>query len=185
MHRTRRFVAMALAGLMLSGCFGPFSLTRKLWRWNNTVSDNKWVREAIFLLCTYVPVYGVVGLGDALIFNSIEFWTGNNPITDTASTAGPRTKRVASGDVETVLTDTTGEHGRELIVEPFRKGQSLGAVRLYQQSGLTVASNNAGEILYRAQTLPDGSLLVTDVKGQKVAFYSSDQVERLVEASHR
>ena len=185
MHRTRRFVALAVAGLMLSGCFGPFNLTRKVWRWNNTVSENKWVREGVYLLCSWLPVYGLAGMADGLIFNSIEYWTGNNPITDTASTSGLRTKRVATGDVETVFTESQGEHGRETRIEPFRKGQSLGAVRLYQQSGLTVASNDAGQVIYRAQTLPDGSLLVTDVKGQKVAFYSSDQVDRLIETSHK
>jgi hypothetical protein len=29
---------------------------------------------------TIIPVYGIAYLGDIIIFNSIEFWGGENPI---------------------------------------------------------------------------------------------------------
>jgi len=44
MRRGIRIGAVALAaGLLASGCFGPFNLTRRLYRWNEQV-EGKWER---------------------------------------------------------------------------------------------------------------------------------------------
>ncbi len=73
-----RAIIIALIGStgILSGCYGPFRLTTKLHQWNGNVSNKKFVNELVFL-----PAYGLCTLGDVLIFNSIEFWGGQNPIT--------------------------------------------------------------------------------------------------------
>jgi len=76
-------VVLCLAVLM-SGCYGTFSLTKRLHHWNGN-QGGRWAQEGVFLLIAIIPVYGVCILGDALIFNSIEFWGGNNPITGTAA----------------------------------------------------------------------------------------------------
>lgn len=70
--------AAALAGS--SGCFGSFNATRKVYGYNKGVSKNKFVREVVFLAFNIVPVYGVAGLVDVVVANSVEFWTGKNPI---------------------------------------------------------------------------------------------------------
>ena len=73
-------VCLVLGSVILStGCTGTFGLTRKIHNWQ-TSFENRWVDEAAFLGCVILPVYGLSTLGDALIFNSIEFWTGNNPM---------------------------------------------------------------------------------------------------------
>ena len=85
-----RFVAVALiaaSSVALSGCFGSFALTSKLHNWNGSVSDSKFVNELVFLGLCILPAYELCCLGDALIFNSIEFWGGNNPV---AMKAGDR-----------------------------------------------------------------------------------------------
>jgi len=74
-------------GLLATSCYGPFNLTRRLHHWNGTV-DGEWGNEGIFLLCAIIPVYGVCMLGDALIFNSIQFWGGENPISPPMADAG-------------------------------------------------------------------------------------------------
>lgn len=67
-----------MAGTMaMSSCIGSFSLFNKVLAWNQGIS-NKFVNEVIFVLIS--PAYGVCGLVDALVFNSVEFWTGENPI---------------------------------------------------------------------------------------------------------
>lgn len=73
-------VLITSTSLMMSGCFGSFALTSKLHDWNGTVSNSKFVNELVFLGLCIIPVYELSVLGDALIFNSIEFWGGNNPI---------------------------------------------------------------------------------------------------------
>lgn len=76
----KKFIpALLIASILLTGCTGPFQLTKNLHKWQ-TSNDEKWVDEAVFLCCVILPVYGLCTLGDALIFNSIEFWSGENPI---------------------------------------------------------------------------------------------------------
>ena len=76
-------VLVLCLAVLMSGCYGTFSLTKRLHHWNGQ-QDGRWAQEGIFLLIAIVPIYGICILGDALIFNSIEFWGGNNPIAATA-----------------------------------------------------------------------------------------------------
>ena len=71
---------LVTTSVMMSGCYGSFALTSKLHRWNGQVSNKKFVNELVFFGLCILPAYELACLGDALIFNSIEFWGGNNPI---------------------------------------------------------------------------------------------------------
>lgn len=71
---------IALAGtLLFSSCIGSFNLSKKILAWNQTI-DNKFVNEVVFVALWIVPVYEVSILADILVINSIEFWSGNNPV---------------------------------------------------------------------------------------------------------
>lgn len=65
--------------MMLSSCIGSFSLTGKLLNWNRQVG-NKFVNELVFFAFWILPVYEVSALADVLVLNSIEFWSGSNPV---------------------------------------------------------------------------------------------------------
>ena len=78
--KTRALSAVLCLSIFASGCYGPFNLTRQVHHWNGTVVENEWGQEGIFLVLAIFPVYSLAMLGDALIFNSIEFWGGDNPI---------------------------------------------------------------------------------------------------------
>jgi hypothetical protein len=67
------------ASLLCNSCYGPFRLTVKLHSWNGTVGD-KWANTLVFFAFSIIPVYAVTVFLDALIFNSIEFWGGTNPV---------------------------------------------------------------------------------------------------------
>ncbi len=67
------------ASLTVTSCIGSFSLTNKLLGWNRKIS-NKFVNEVVFFAFWIVPVYEVSALADFLVINSIEFWSGNNPV---------------------------------------------------------------------------------------------------------
>lgn len=84
----RRGIALTLAAaavLGTSGCFGSFNLTRKLYGFNKGVSNDKFVRELVFLGLNIVPIYGIASAIDVLVANTVEFWTGENPISMTGS----------------------------------------------------------------------------------------------------
>ena len=78
--KTRALAAVLCLAILGGGCYGPFNLTKRVHNWNGEVSENEWAQEGMFLLLVIVPVYGIAMLGDAIIFNSIEFWGGENPI---------------------------------------------------------------------------------------------------------
>ena len=63
------------SALILSSCIGSFQLTNKVKDWNDNVGD-KWINEVVFLAFHIVPVYEVCMFADAVVFNSVEFWTG-------------------------------------------------------------------------------------------------------------
>ena len=65
--------------LALSSCVGSFSLSNRLLGWNQHIS-NKFVNELVFFAFWVLPVYEVCCLADVLVLNSIEFWSGSNPL---------------------------------------------------------------------------------------------------------
>jgi hypothetical protein len=73
------WVLVTLAVLViLPGCLGPGNAAGHLGKWNKTQFETKWAQEGVFILV--FPAYLVCGVGDILIFNSIQWWTGENPI---------------------------------------------------------------------------------------------------------
>lgn len=73
-------VICALIGSTLfTSCIGSFTLTNKLLSWNHQIG-NKFVNELVFFAFWILPVYEVSALADLLVINSIEFWSGNNPV---------------------------------------------------------------------------------------------------------
>lgn len=88
-------LAILLSGTVLfSSCVGSFGLFNRVAKWNQHVS-NKFVNELVFLALNIIPVYGVCYLADALVINSIEFWTGSNPM---ASIGTVKTIKGADGN---------------------------------------------------------------------------------------
>lgn len=78
--KKRILAPIVLAGLLASSCVGPYNAFNSVSSWNSRVSDSKFVNELVYLGLNIIPVYGLAALGDALIFNSFEFWGGENPI---------------------------------------------------------------------------------------------------------
>ena len=73
-------VVLLLCGSFITtSCIGSFSLTNKLLSWNKQVG-NKFVNELVFFAFWILPVYEVSCLADILVINSIEFWSGSNPV---------------------------------------------------------------------------------------------------------
>ena len=83
----KTLICAAALSILLTGCTGPFVLTKKVHKWQTGFED-KWVDEVAFLGCVILPVYGLSTLADGLIFNSVEFWTGENPMSTVEAPAG-------------------------------------------------------------------------------------------------
>lgn len=106
-NRLTLVAAIFLSGIILfSSCVGSFGLFNRISSWNQSIGT-KFVNELVFLALNIVPVYGVAYLADALVINSIEFWSGTNPMANV-------------GDVKKVK----GENG-DYLVKTLENGYSI------------------------------------------------------------
>ena len=97
---------MVCGAFLFSSCIGSFGLHSKLLSWNEGIG-NKFVNELVYLAFNIIPVYGICYLADALVINSIEFWSGSNPM-------------ASIGEVKKVK----GENGNYLV-ETLENGYSI------------------------------------------------------------
>ncbi len=76
---------VALAPLMLS-CYGRFPMTHAVYHMNNSIgrdigesrTGDKLAKSVAFWVLVIIPVYEVAMVGDAIILNLVEFWTGDS-----------------------------------------------------------------------------------------------------------
>ena len=75
-----KVVSCLLAGgLLYSSCIGSYSLFNGYAKWQRTMTDNKFVNAIVGFILT--PIVGSICLlVDAVVLNTIEFWTGSNPM---------------------------------------------------------------------------------------------------------
>jgi hypothetical protein len=95
--------SLLLVGLALSNtaCIGRMATSGLVGKFNLSVTESKWGRELTFLALYIIPVYPIAGAIDLIIVNSIEFWTGTNPINGEPRLArfdGERSKYVVAAD---------------------------------------------------------------------------------------
>ena len=125
MKRNFKLAAVLLSmSLVLSSCIGSFGLTNKVKAWNEGLG-NKFVNELVFVCMHIVPVYPISIFADILVLNSIEFWTGSNPV---ASKVGETkiVKNSAGDDVQITTTANgyeivNGEEQMQLVFDDAEK----------------------------------------------------------------
>lgn len=102
-----RIIAAVVAAAIMFGstsCIGSFALTKRLLGWNENVG-NKFTSELVFFAFWVLPVYEVCALADILVINSIEFWSGSNPM---GVAQADRTVRGSNGDLYKIHQDASG-----------------------------------------------------------------------------
>jgi len=86
----KKTLAALVLGLSLStsGCLGADHLYNSIKNWNAELSEQDWINEIVFIGLSIVPVYMLALTGDVLIFNTIDYWTGNDTIKDPGAFPG-------------------------------------------------------------------------------------------------
>jgi len=164
-----------------TACYGPFNLTKNVYRWNSGIKGSgevseKWMKEFVFFGMIIVPVYMFSALLDAFIFNSIQFWSGDNPVKASELGDDGQTKVAQVGDL-TMRWAATSEgatvtYERAGIVE--RRAtivSSATGYRLLDEKGMTLAE---------AEYAADGTLTVLDQDCQVVQRWTDDQLQVIV-----
>ncbi len=90
-------ISFLVLALSFTSCYGPFKLTNKLYDWNGKVGD-KVVNSLVFVGFVVIPVYEVSLFLDGIVFNTIEFWTGNNPIAMNDGESESKVVKTESGE---------------------------------------------------------------------------------------
>jgi hypothetical protein len=96
-----------LAGSFLcSSCIGSFSLFNKYEKWQCNMTSNKYVNGIVGFILQPI-VGGICLFVDSVVLNTIEFWTGSNPM--------------AAGQVKTVM----GQDGRYYAIKTLKNGYEV------------------------------------------------------------
>ncbi len=112
-------VMLAGASLTFTSCIGSFGLTNKVLSWNKSIGS-KFVNELVFFAFWILPVYEVTALADILVVNSIEFWSGNNPLTASTKAVDTEQGRYlidCDGKGYTITFEPTGQKTRLNFIE--------------------------------------------------------------------
>ena len=176
----KRIVAAMVVGSFLTvttACYGPFNLTRNVYHWNSNIKgssevNEKWMKEFVFFGMVIIPVYMFSALLDAFIFNSIQFWSGSNPVKATDAGGDGATRVVQLGGVTVTMVEsdrgTTVTYERNGIVERRATIETNATgYRLIDETGALLAEAEKGQ---------DGSVTLLDRDCQVVRQWTSDQL---------
>lgn len=179
----RMIAMMVLLSVMTmsTACYGPFNLTKNVYRWNSNVKgsgqvNDKWMKEIVFFGMLIVPAYMFSALLDTFIFNSMHFWTGESPIKE--SDLGSDGTKVATVG-ETTIRWTPLEDGAMVSFE--RHG-------IVERRATIVASatgyrlvDEQGNLLSEAEYAADGMVRLLNGECQVVKELSREQLRTIAE----
>ena len=141
--------------VIMSSCIGSFSLTNKLKDWNSTIG-NKFVNELVFVCMHIVPVYEVAIFADAVVLNSIEFWTGNSALS--GKVGDTKVVKNSKGDDITVTVQENGyklSDGETAMNFIFDEADNSWSVEYNNQINklMSIEDGNAQLYLLNGQTM--------------------------------
>jgi hypothetical protein len=143
MKNLKRGILMLIAATVMftaTGCYGTFELTSKIYDWNGDATDNKWANSIIMWGLIIIPVYEFCLFVDVVVLNTVEFWTGSNPL---AMADGENdTQIVQSGDKVFEITASQNKFHIEQI-EGDGKGQSIDLNYKAEETAWYVANGEA------------------------------------------
>jgi hypothetical protein len=122
-----------------TACFGSFTTLHKVYNWNESVDHDKWVQWGVFTAAIIVPVYPSATIFDLMFVNSVEFWSGRNPMAmgPEATDQGERVSMQLDGTVAaTVRAPDGSEQHYTMVRQP-------GAVSTYDENGGLIARSGA------------------------------------------
>lgn len=166
----KKLIAAVLAVVMLAGCTGSFALTRKVYSFHRNM-EGKWMDELVFLGCVILPVYSLATLGDGIIFNSIEFWTGDNPIKEAKG------KTLTNGDLQVMLSYS--EQDDSVRVVSLKSLKPNADFRLTRNENGVVAQDKTGKTLFTSVTEADGGITVYDGNKMIVRHFSPAEIREV------
>ena len=163
----KTLLVLTLLAFAATGCTGSFNLTKKVYNFHRSQSD-KWSDELCFLLVTLLPIYGFATFADAIVFNSIEFWTGSNPV---VYNPNGQTKTVQRGKDEVLMSYNPGT---DEVSFSAKNGAS--PIVLERTGQMVIAKDKKGNVLFTSVKNDSGDVAVYDKNQNLVKNYSSQDI---------
>jgi Tfp pilus assembly major pilin PilA len=140
-------LTVAAMSIVTTGCFGSFQMTQNVYSWNKKIAGgNKWSQELVFLLIgPILPVYGVATFLDAVFVNSVEFWTGKNPMMSA-------TKVIEKNGTKVVQTLRSDMGGRTQTLEVSNATGPVSTTTMFQATGSQLVSATTTYVDGRTET---------------------------------
>ena len=181
MSKTKKTMALFLSvtmGIMsLQGCIGSFGLTNTVLKWNQRATGNKFINEVLFIVLHIVPVYPITLFVDILIINSIQFWTGRNPL---AMGPGEIDTKYVSENGVTYKIEATQNKFHIVQLEGPNKGEQVDLI--YNPETQIWSVGNGKETKMAAQFLNDTDVKVFKKDGSSVVVNMDATSEEIAAA---
>ena len=154
-----KVAACLLAGsCMLSSCMvGSWGLFNKYADWQTNMTDNKYVNAVVGFVLGAI-CYPVCSVVDALVLNTIEFWSGDNPV-----------------------ASNVGQDGRFYAVKTLKNGYEVkapnGEVTLFtynkEDNSWSMSQNGLTKEIFRFNE--DGQSIKVEMNGESRDFTLNEQ----------
>lgn len=147
-----------LTGSVSTGCLGRSGLSGNLKEFNLEVTENRYGREAIFFVLNVVWVYRICTILDLFIFNSVEFWSGTNPLNDKSPLVDvpmSEVEKIGFNDLERAQVELVSENAAKLHLG-FRNGDRMAFDVLRDDDDYTVSY--LGRVFFEGKVDPAATL---------------------------
>lgn len=162
------FSAIAISILISqTACFGSFELTKKVWEFNDNISESKFVKTLVFYVANIIPVYSIAGFVDVVVLNLIEFWSGSNPLA------------MEEGQVEEQLLTYKGDNYKLIATKNKISVQKLIDNSFADLGELKFDDSNESWSFNK----DNKSVTLIDFKNTEVDFYTAGGIETVNQSS--
>ncbi|MBR6262218.1 MAG: DUF3332 domain-containing protein [Prevotella sp.] len=157
-------VCLLIGSFMFNSCIGSFGLFNQYAAWQKDMTDNKFINAIVgFFL---MPIVGSVTLFvDAVVLNTIEFWTGDNPV---ASNIG-KTQNIMGSDGVLYAVKTL-RNGYEITAP---SGEIVHFLYDKKNDSWSVSQNGIVKEVFRFNE--DGKSIKVNVGGESRDFTLNEQ----------
>ena len=165
MKKTRMTVLCAVlsGSLLCTSCIGSFGLWNNLKDWNQSIH--------------LIPVYEVAYIADVIVLNSVEFWSGSNPLADVGkvkTVKGENGEYMVRTNEDGYTITKKGEEDKPLDLVYNAENRTWNAVTSEGESYELITMNEDGTITFKQA---DGTPMTVspDLQGLATARAASGQ----------
>lgn len=179
--RRRGFLRSAVAILMIAavipsgGCYGSFPLTNLLYGANGKITNSRIIHSIVMIVLVIIPAYQICMIVDGIIFNSVEFWTGDD-------LEFSKSETLSDGTIATLSPGATKDEAtltltRDGVVVTKRYYKRVNPTR-------TLVIDDTGAIISVVDRTEDGGLIIRGERGRTEVRHSGAEIAQLLESKH-